>query len=116
MLKHIVQNDHLPDYHITLKENDVVKFTPKEDSKLANNRKKSGAISGGETYTIDRLESLLDESAIAYTKYISKEKNLDWYVLLADFTELVNTQKTGRDNMSASFVGYVNKKKSEPRG
>ncbi len=109
LLKSVVTNDHLPDYHIILDDRGNVIFTRKQQSKVGelSTRKNTSCNT---IYSVDSLDQYLDNKAQEKCPKLARDKGIDYYFLKNEFCNFLNS-KGAPDNISASFIGFIKQKK-----
>lgn len=109
LIKGLMQHQHLPDYNVAL-ENDLVIFTKKSDSKVGTKRKDKTPPPTGEHYTESHIQRMIDSKCEKYTRALASQKNLDFYDLKQQFADWINQTGIPPENISAAFIGFVQKK------
>ena len=105
MIRAIEKTDHLPDYHITIDDRNIVHFKLKSESRIKEPRQKFTQ------YTVDNLDCFLDEKALVTTQQLATRKHRDIYSLKSEFVEFLNKSNETRKNISASFIRFIQNKK-----
>lgn len=110
LIKDIIKNDHLPDYHLGMDDQDNVIFTRKQHSKVGDLFSYQDTSRDSITYTVDTLDQYLDSKALDKCPKLARDKGIDYYFLKNEFCNFLNT-KGAVDNISASFIGFIKQKK-----
>ncbi len=109
LIKDIIKNDHLPDYHLSMDDRDNVIFTRKKQSRVGELSTSQNKPSSTH-YTVDSLDQYLDTKAQEKCPKLAREKGIDYYYIKNEFCNFLNS-KGAPDNISASFIGFIKQKK-----
>ena len=109
LIKDIIKNDHLPDYHLNMDDRDNVIFTRKQHSKVGELSTSQNTPSSIH-YTVDSLDQYLDSKAQEKCPKLARERGIDYYYIKNEFCNFLNS-KGAPDNISACFIGFIKQKK-----
>jgi len=112
-LRNTVAINQLPDYNISLTDNDIVRFSQKntvriapQDSKLE--QAKTDAIKRKiKPDTMERVRDLVQQHNITRK---DGEAGYDFYALFEDYIYQLKTGKFKPDNVNAALYGFIRKK------
>ena len=110
VIKKLEKSNHLPDYDISINENDVITFLQKNNSKVGDLFSYQNRSSDTISYTVDTLDRFLDTKAQEKCPKLAREKGIDYYYIKNEFCNFLNS-KGAPDNISASFIGFIKQKK-----